>query len=404
MEFLTAGVMRVRGTIFGLCGPGGSGKSFVMRAVADAVEAEGWNVLFATMSHSALRSCPEEFPRLVLASLCVRCGWRNHSKKTPAERKVAQWFTSTRRILVIDEAFQLTAAYLAKVFSALQGYSSVVRGGVRVILVGDPGQTKPVGGKPITAHPEVQRAKWSKLTSGTMRMTKDWACDVNSFGQNVLFADASLKQYKRSSPPPGVMIITPTRQASIDATTKYLLGSDAFTVLPMIPDPEREGEVPSLETRKASEPFLCEPGNPSRLVYNVRTIDGSRTTPGGFELNNNSMVWFSGIVDKNGDCIALERGMEFRLTSKHFVRIRVQGESSPIVLAPFKSEDIIVVPLRPWRVKTVHAAQGETIKDGVFLYADGSVQQSVYVTAAGRVPSSDKFFVADSVTRVESDK
>ena len=37
-------------------GPGGSGKSFVMSAVADRLKEESWCTLFATMSHSALAS------------------------------------------------------------------------------------------------------------------------------------------------------------------------------------------------------------------------------------------------------------------------------------------------------------------------------------------------------------
>tara|TARA_B110000858_G_scaffold196399_1_gene255110 strand:- start:2624 stop:3871 length:1248 start_codon:yes stop_codon:yes gene_type:complete len=386
-----------------LTGPGGSGKSFVMSAVADRLKVEGWCTLFATMSHSALASCPLQQPRLVLAKLIVQCGWKGHPNKTPAERKIAQWFRSTRRVLVVDEAFQLRADYIQKLFSALQGYSSVVRGGVRVILVGDPGQMKPIGGEPITKHPDVARAKWTRLTSGTMRMTADWAQDVASFDQNALFADASLGRHRRQFPRPGAMIITPTRKDAIDATRRYLAGPQAVTILPTVPESGEGTDPPTSEVRKASEPFICDPEQAARLVYNVRDADGARTTPSGFGLNNNSRVRFAGLVDKDGDHIAIAPGATVRLTKEMRVRIRVEGEDEPIQLAPVVVDDIVAVPLRPYGVKTVHAAQGETIDGGVFLHATGPVKQSVYVTAAGRVRCAEKFSVSPEVTSVQAE-
>lgn len=387
-----------------LTGPGGSGKSYVMADVAKRLAARengGWRTMFATLSHSALKACPIGHARLVLASLCIRCAWKNHSQKTLDDQRVARWFRSTRRVLVIDEAFQLTKEFLEKVFRALQGASSVLRGGVRVILVGDPEQTKPVGGKPITSHPDVRVAEYTYLTSGTMRMKPEWAREVSSFVNSAVFADASLARHRHAAPPDEFMIVTSTRADSLAATRRFLSGPGSLTILPIVPETD---EALGPEARKAAEPFICDPGKPSRLVYNVRTEFGSRTTDAGFALNNGAQVWFSGIVDTNGDAVFVEPGTEFQLTKKHRIRIRVAGEETATILAPFVSAEITVVPLRPWWVKTICAAQGETIDGGVFLYADGPVRQSDYSTAAGRVRSGDKFMVAPSVTRVELDQ
>jgi hypothetical protein len=401
-DFLVKGAMCDREHIQVFTGPGGAGKSFVMQSFAESAnERGGWVTMFATLSHSALKSCPSDHAGLVLAALCIRCRWKNHSKKSPADRMVARWFASRRRVLVIDEAFQLTAEYLETVFAKLQGASAVRRGGVRVILVGDPGQTKPIGGKPITSHPDVQAARWAYLTSGTMRMTPEWAREVRAFGENIVLADASLLRHRCARPPDGTMIVTPTRSDSLSATKLFLAGSGSFTVLPIIPETDEDG---GLEARKASEPFICEPGQPARLVYNVRTAEGSRTTPGGVALNNGTEVWFSGLVEKDGTKVPLEPGSEVQLTTKHRVQIHVRGEPDAITLAPYVSAGITVVPTRPFFVKTICAAQGETIDGGVYLYTDGPVRQSDYTTAAGRVRSGDKFFVAPSVTRVEPDK
>ena len=404
---LVKGAMTNRDRIQVLQGTGGSGKSFVMRDVAERLEREHWNVLFTTLSHSALKACPPQFPGLVVAALCGRCSGKFHPRKTAEERKVANWFGSSCRVLVIDEAFLLTSSMLEKLFAKLQAGTSVRRGGVRVILVGDPGQCRPIGGKPITAHPDFQRALVSTLTSGTMRMTPEWAREVHAFGENVGLADASLCRHRADVPPEGAMILTPTRADALAATRVHLCDGASFSILPIIPKEDDETgatENPS-ERKKAEEPLVCTPGQPMRLVFNVRTESGSRVTDGGTALNNGTQVWFAGIVDKDGDTVFVSPGTDFQLQKSHRIKIDVTGESESTILAPFVSAGVTVVPLRAWWVKTICAAQGETIDGGgVYLYADGPVRQSNYCTAAGRVRSGDKFFVSPSVTRVEPDQ
>ena len=404
---LVKGAMTNRDRIQVLQGTGGSGKSFVMRDVAERLEMKHWRVLFTTLSHSALKACPPQFPGLVVAALCGRCSRRFHPRNTAEARKVANWFGSSRRILVIDEAFLLTSSMLGKLFAKLQAGTSVLRGGVRVILVGDPGQCKPIGGKPITAHPDFQRALVSTLTSGTMRMTPEWAREVHAFGENVGLADASLCRHRADVPPEGAMILTQTRADALAATRAFLCDGASFSILPIIPKEDDETgatENPS-ERKKAEEPLVCTPGQPVRLVFNVRTESGSRVTDGGTALNNGTQVWFSGIVDKDGDTVVVSPGTDFQLQKSHRIKIDVTGESESTILAPFVSAGVTVVPLRAWWVKTICAAQGETIDGGgVYLYADGPVRQSNYCTAAGRVRSGDKFSVSPSVTRVEPDQ
>lgn len=383
-------------------GPGGSGKSTVTGELATRLCAEGWPTLFTTNSHSALGACPGT--GLVLASLMFECRRGRHPRKTPLQRTVARWFDSPRRVLVLDEAFQLTAERLLELFSALAGRSRVERGGTRVILVGDPGQMKPIGGKPITSLPDVSCANWTRLTSGTMRMTAGWAREVQSFSDNVMFADASLAQFRRRDVPADTMIITPTRRESLDAT-RLLAGPAAITILPVVPD-EEELEMVTSEERKACEPFIFDPraaNGPARLVYNVRTADGERSTPGGFGLNNNARVQFVGIVDKNDELVEMEPGSSVQMTKDMRFCVLVEGESARVVLAPLVVSGILVAPLRWWGVKTVHAAQGETL-DSVHLYANGPVKQSVYVTAAGRVRCETCFSVSQTVTRVAPDE
>jgi hypothetical protein len=404
---LVKGAITNRDRVQVLRGTGGSGKSFVTKEVAVRLEKMHWRTLFTTLSHSALKACPSEYPGLVVAALCGRCKRLVHSRKTVEERKVANWFGSARRILVIDEAFLLTSAMLENLFSKLQAGTSVPRGGVRVILVGDPGQCKPIGGKPITAHPDFQRALVSTLTSGTMRMTPAWAREVHAFGENVGLADASLFRHRAEVPPEGAMILTQTRADALAATRAFLCNDASFTVLPIIPKEDDElgasEENPS-ERKKAAEPLMCTPGQPMRLVFNVRTESGSRVTDGGTALNNGTQVWFAGIVDKDGDTVFVSPGTDFQLQKSHRIKIGVTGESESTILAPFVSAGVTVAPLRAWWVKTICAAQGETIDGGgVYLYADGPVRQSNYCTAAGRVRSADKFFVSPSVARVEPD-
>lgn len=379
-------------------GPGGSGKSTVMGVVASKLNADGWRTIFTANAHAALGSCPG--PGLVLSKLMAECRYSRHPRKTPLERTVARWFESPRRVLVVDEAFQLTSTRLSDLFSALSGRSSVARGGTRVILVGDPGQTKPIGGNPITAHADVVRAQWTRLTSGTMRMTSSWARDVGSFSSDFMLADASLVQFRRTSPPDDAMIVCPTRKEVIEIT-RALAGPTAVTILPFIPDRDDQ-TLASPEERKAAEPFICNPGETARLVYNVRTSDGARVTASGFGLNNNAKVQFVGIVDKNGTFVELSAGSAVQMTKQMRVCVRVAGETEDIHLAPHFVDEILVVPLRAWRFKTIIATQGETL-DAVHLYAQGKVRASDYVTAAGRVRCAEAFSVARSVTGIKPD-
>lgn len=386
-------------------GPGGSGKSTVMGQVVSELKTHGYETMFTTTSHSALGSCPGR--GMVLAKLLYELK-RKGTGKTMIEKHLDRFKRSNRRVLIFDEAFLETDKRLAELILALAGDTNVFCGGTKLILVGDPSQGKPIGGRPITSHPDVSAAILTELTTGTQRMTPDWAQDVSSFAREITLADASLVRFYRDEPPPGVLILTATRRDAIDITQR-LAGRDAITITPLVPcnDDDEAAPQATSDAAKAMEPFILGGiGSSSRcrLVYNVSTVDRSRTTPGGFGLNNNALVRFAGLVDAKDGCdIPLEPGSSFVLTPTSRFVIRVEGELNPVVLRPHYVDGILVCPLRAGNVKTVHAAQGQTIKEGVHLYARGAVRQSLYVTAAGRVPSGAHFSVSRSVTRISPD-
>ena len=126
-----------------LVGPAGTGKTTLLRALADLPEVSNKGVLLLapTGKASVQMSMRVDRPARTLASFLVRKG--GFDPERDIYRRVAPKHAEDAGLVVIDEASMLTEEMLAATLSALGNVQ-------RLVLVGDPRQLPPIGaGRPF---------------------------------------------------------------------------------------------------------------------------------------------------------------------------------------------------------------------------------------------------------------
>lgn len=392
-----------------LKGSPGTGKSFVIRTLLG--RSDFGPILVVALANAALANYPHEHVAN-FARVKARLSKKGRGKPDLLGKFSAAVSVGRPALLVIDEAFLMSSKDLAELdalLCTLRRSKIMPFGGIRrMVLVGDPGQLKPIGGESITSFSRFGLFKPFELTTNRrfedadyanllknvgvlLRKTEDGEIvhpEIEPTGQ--LF-EAFVRQVKRKACS-GATIVGWRRKDVTEATAQ----SKGITLRP--------SGLGSNASDRDREETVVPVGTPVRIKTNPMVKEtGTAFTPEGSMVYNGRIGVFCGIVDSDGDEISSET---INVGPDRLVRIKIGSET--VVLEPSRPYSLAgkgkghVVQIEPAHGMTVVSAQGSTLPNGIHFVASEKMKIPVdqLLVALQRVPTPDRVSISENVNGI----
>jgi hypothetical protein len=387
-------------------GPG-TGKSFMIRSLLG--RPDFGPTLVVAIANAALAHYPHQYTAN-LAQVKARLGRKRIGRATDPLGKFLFAVSVGRPVLlVIDEAFLMSSKDLAELntlLCVLRRSKTLPFGGVRrLVLVGDPGQLKPIDGEPISSYSLFPSFKSVKLTTNRRFDDPEYATLLTNVGTLLQKTEAGsvdrpeaepsgqlferfVRGIKRD-PVPGATLIG-WRRTDVAAATAQTNGIKLI--------PSKLGKAASNRDRETT---IVSKGDAVRIKTNPKVKEtGTSLTPESEMVYNGKIAIFDGVVDAEGNDVVEEH---VEVGPDRLIRLVIGSEV--VVLEPSRPYSGLapiaghVVQIESARGMTVVSAQGSTLPNGIHFVAAERIKVPAHqlLVALQRVPSPDLASVSKNV-------